>query len=82
MSWTYGDQADEVIEYLLEAGLLEINQDSDKAFYKAKLWGTVLTAKKDGVILVYSYQKDGDTIKSVDFNLIDRDEFNKTYEYI
>ena len=82
MSWTYGDQADEIIEYLLESGQLEINPDSVKNFYKAELWGTVLTAKKQDVILIYSYEKDGNEIKSVDFNLIDKDEFDKTYEYI
>lgn len=82
MSWTYGDDTDEVIEYLLETGQLEIDHDSMKSFYKAELWGTILTAKKQDVILIYSYKKDGDQIVSVDFNFIDKDEFDQTYEYI
>ena len=81
-SLKYGDDEDEVIKYLLDNGKLTINPYSEKCFYQAELWGTVLSAKKDDIILVYDVKKDGEIILDVDFNLIDKDEFDKTYEYI
>mgnify|MGYP006883277024 FL=1 len=81
-SWQYGDEDDEVIRYLLETGKLLINPNSEKYFYQADLWGTTLKAKKNDIILIYDVKRDGDLIENVDFNLIDRDEFDQTYEYI
>lgn len=81
-SWQYGDEEDDVIKYLLDTGKLIINPDLDDTFYQAELWGTILRAKKNDIILIYDVKRDGDLIENVDFNLIDRDEFDKTYEYI
>ena len=82
LSWTYGDVEDENIKYLLKTKKLMINPDLADSFYKANLRGTFLTAKKDDLILIYGVKKVGNKIISVDFNLIDKDEFDKTYEYM
>lgn len=82
LSWTYGDVEDENIKYLLKTKKLMVNPDLADSFYKANLRGTFLTAKKDDLVLIYGVKKAGDKIISVDFNLIDKDEFDKTYEYI
>lgn len=82
LSWTYGDVEDVNIKYLLKTKKLMINPDLADSFYKANLRGTFLTAKKDDLILIYGVKKVGNKIISVDFNLIDKDEFDKTYEYI
>lgn len=81
-SWQYGDTEDDVIDYLLCNGRLKINPESEDCFYQAQLWGTTLSAKKNDIILIYDVQRDRDTIINVDFNLIDKQEFDKTYEYI
>lgn len=44
--------------------------------------GTILRAKKNDIILIYDVKRDGNLIENVDFNLIDKDEFDKTYQYI
>lgn len=81
-SWQYGEDEDDVIRYLLDSGKLIINPNSDDAFYQADLWGTTLRAKKNDIILIYDVKRDGQDIINVDFNLIDKDEFEKTYQYI
>ena len=80
--WKYGDEEDEVIQFLLDSGKLIINHDSRDKFYEAKLWGTTLFAKKSDIVLTYQVKKEASQIEDVDFNLIDKDEFDKTYEYI
>lgn len=82
LSWKYGDCDNEIIDYLLDSGKLIINSDSEESFYQADIWGTTLKAKKDDIILIYDIKKVGNKIICVDFNLIDREEFEKTYEYI
>lgn len=82
LSWQYGEDEDDVIRYLLDSGKLIINPNSDDAFYQADLWGTTLRAKKNDIILIYDVKRDGQDIINVDFNLIDKDEFEKTYQYI
>lgn len=81
-AWQYGEEEDEVICHLLKTNQLIINEDSYDQFYEAKLWGTTLTASKIDIILVYSVDRDREIIHSVDFNLIAKEEFDKTYEYI
>lgn len=81
-SWQYGEDEDNVIRSLLDSGKLIINPNSDDAFYQADLWGTTLRAKKSDIILIYDVKRDGQDIINVDFNLIDKDEFDKTYQYI
>lgn len=81
-SWQYGDDEDDVIKYLLDNGKLTINPDSDVAFYKAELWETTLRAKKNDIILIYNVKRAGKEIIDVDFNFIDKIEFDQTYEYI
>ncbi len=82
LSWTYEDRKDEVIDYLLNSGMLKVNLGSYDYFYEAKLWGTVLWGKKSDIVLIYKVTKDKDRIVDVDFNLIDKDEFDQSYEYI
>lgn len=82
LSWTYEDRKDEVIDYLLNSGMLKVNLGSYDYFYEAKLWGTVLWGKKSDIVLIYEVIKDRNRIVDVDFNLIDKDEFDQSYEYI
>ena len=82
LSWTYEDDRDDIIKYLLKTKKLLLDIDSENSFYQAKLWGTILTAKKDDIILVYNVTKADEKIISVDFNLVDKGEFNLTYEYM
>ena len=67
---------------MLDNGKLTINPDSDVAFYKAELWETTLRAKKNDIILIYNVKRAGKEIIDVDFNFIDKIEFDQTYEYI
>lgn len=82
LSWTYDDDQNDVIDYLLSTGKLKINKDSFDKFYQAELWGTTLWAKKTDIVLIYDVKLGKDQIEDVDFNLIDKQEFDKTYEYI
>ena len=62
--------------------MLKVNLGSYDYFYEAKLWRTVLWGKKSDIVLIYEVIKDRNRIVDVDFNLIDKDEFDQSYEYI
>ena len=47
------------------------------------LWGTVLKADNDAVIIFYSIEyDDNNNIKDVDFNFVERGEFERTYNIV
>ncbi len=71
------------IEYLIAHKGLVINEGDEDNYFSAPLWGDILSARADCMIVFYSVtiNEDGD-VTDVDFNFVARDEFEKTYDVI
>lgn len=71
------------IQFLIDCKGLVINENNEEAYYSAPLWGDLLSAAKDAVIVFYSLEYDSEQkIADADFNFVARDEFDKTYDVI
>lgn len=81
-AWEVTDGMCKEIEFLVEKKGLVIDEDSEEAYFTAPLWGTMLSAAKDAVIIFYEilWDKDGNVLEA-DFNFVAKNEFDKTYNY-
>lgn len=78
--WCAEDGLCPEIRFLQEHKGLVIDPSDTEKRYSAPLWGTVLSAAADALIVFYSITRNGDgTITDADFNFISREEFDRTY---
>lgn len=79
-AWRLGDEMCPEIRFLIEYRELVIDEGSEDACFRAPLWGDMLSAAKDAVIVFYEleYGSSHEVVKA-DFNFVARDEFDKTY---
>lgn len=78
--WQDGDESCEEIRFLLDTGRLTISPDTPDKYYNAFLWGTMLSARKDAVVVFYEVTRDSEgKITDIDFNLVARESFEKNY---
>lgn len=78
--WTREEPEDEIIRYLLDNRFITVNPNDRERYFNACLWGTQLSAAMDAVIIIYDVVRDMDgELKSVDFNFVAKEEFDKTY---
>lgn len=83
LAWTVDDNMCEEIEFLQKEKGLVINEESIEKYFSAPLWGSVLSAGKDAVIVFYRINRDENgLITDVDFNFVKREEFEKTYRIL
>ncbi len=81
--WMYGDPMCPEIRYLMENRHLTFHEDDPDKYFRAPLWGTILYAAKDAVIVFYRIVRDeSDQITDEEFNFVERKEFDKTYELL
>lgn len=69
----------EIISYLMDRGFLKISEDPDNYFVGQVRSGLVY-GKKDDYLLIYSEDMDGPC--KYDFNFVDKDIFDQTYEIL
>ena len=69
----------QIITYLRDKGFLEITDDPDK-YFKAKIDSFIVYGKKDDYLLIYSEDKKGPC--KYDFNFVDKEVFENTYEIV
>lgn len=82
-AWLLGDPMNEVIEFLLEHKELRISPDRPEACFQAPLWGSLLTAAADAVLVIYRQDRDEEgRIQDVEFNFVARAEFDRTYRFV
>lgn len=68
------------MEFLIKNKGLVMNDKDEQEYYKAPLWGDILTAGRDAVIVFYSIKRDvAGNIVDAEFNFVAREEFEKTY---
>ena len=77
--WAKGDPACEAINYLLDSGRLCIDEGNREKYYNAELWGTMLSAPEDAVIVFYSIDQQNGQIQNIGFNFVDRKTFDRDY---
>ncbi len=71
------------IRFLMEHRGLVIDEADEQAYFRAPLWGDMLTAAKDAVIVFYSLSRDdAGAPVDADFNFVARDEFERIYEVL
>lgn len=76
------DMCDEVEFLKCEKGLTIDETDEEKCF-TAPLWGSILSAPKDAVIVFYEINREENgEIKDIEFNFVQRDEFEKIYSLV
>lgn len=83
LAWCFGDPDNEIIDFLVRHKDLVVDANNPEQYFSAPLWGTLLTARQDAVIVFYRVDRDEfGNIIDVDFNFVARDEFDKTYSLI
>ena len=82
-AWCFGDEKGEEIQFLIDKKGLILNYENLSAFFEAPLWGTILTANSDAVLIFYEIERDENgNIFDASFNFVAKDEFEKTYKFI
>lgn len=71
------------IKFLIANKKLIIDESSIEKYFSAKLWGTLLSARRDTIIVFYNIEKDNyNNIVDIDFNFVENAEFYKTYDLL
>ena len=79
----YGDPMGPEMQYLVEHKQLTFHEDEPNRYFQAPLWGTMLSAARNAVIVFYRIDRDeSGKILDAEFNFVARDEFEKTYEIL
>ena len=82
-AWLLGDPKDEVIEFLLAHRDLRIDPADPAECFRAPLWGSILTAGADAVLVIHGLERDETgRILDVDFNFVAGAEFERTYRFV
>lgn len=82
-AWREGQPVSGAVRFLLDSGRLRIDRQDPLRRYSARLWGTVLSADRNAVIVFYEVRRGpAGTIEDAQFGLVAGDEFEKTYDII
>lgn len=82
-AWDAQEPMSDEIAFLIEKKGLVIDRQSRDRYFSAPLWGTMLYAARDAVIIFYSITRDGNgLITDASFNFVKREVFAQTYERI
>lgn len=81
--WMMGDAMCPEVEFLIEQGRLELHKEDPEHYFKGTGWGTKLTASSDAALVFYEIKRNaGGNVVDAEFNFVDRDTFEETYELI
>lgn len=81
--WMMGDAMCPEVEFLIKQGRLELHKEDPEHYFKGTGWGTKLTASSDAALVFYEIKRNaGGNIVDAEFNFVDRDTFEETYELI
>lgn len=81
--WMMGDEMCPEVEFLIEHGKLELHKEDPEHYFQGTGWGTKLTASSDAALVFYEIKRNADgKITDAEFNFVDREMFEKTYELI
>ena len=81
--WSFTEGMIPEIDFIIRTGKLLVNEADDDKYFTAELWGAVLSASKDSLILIRGVEtNDAGDLTNVSFDFITKDEFEKTYQYV
>lgn len=82
-AWLAEDGICPEIRFLMEQKHLTLNKRNPEKYFQAPLWGAHLSAAKNAVLIFYRIERDeaGD-VMDAEFNFVERNEFEKTYEFL
>ncbi len=77
------DESDETIQFALNKGILEIDEDVPGSYFRAHVRRTVLTGDKDAAVVIYGriFDENG-KLKDLDLAIVAADELRMRYEMI
>lgn len=82
-AWSAECPPSEELRWALEHGRLTLDEKDPAHYFRAELWGTVLTAPRDAVLLLYRIERDAaGQITDMDFNFVVREEFAHSYRVL
>lgn len=82
-AWLLGDPMNEAVLFMQRYKGLQISPDEPDRCFQPPLWGSILTAAADAVLVIYHLDRDeAGHIVDVDFNFVARSEFDLTYHFI
>lgn len=84
LAWKSGmSEEEKEIRFLKEKKGLIIHHDNFEKYYIAPLWGSILSAPEDAIIIFYRIDKNEQgEILDIDFNFCARKEFDANYDVI
>lgn len=83
LAWASDQPIFDVVQFLFDRKLVVLHEDDPAHFFSASLWGTEETAAKDAVLVFYRIQRDDSgNILKVEFNFVERSEFDQTYRIV
>lgn len=81
--WDLTEEIIPEIDFIIKTGKLLINKNDDSKYFTAEIWGAMLSAPKDALILIRSFEtNDTGEITDVSFDFITKEEFEKTYMFV
>lgn len=79
-AWDASEPPCAEIDFLCREKGLVLNDADPEHYFTAPLWGTMESADRNAVLVFYSITRAADgIITDADYNLVARDEFEKTY---
>lgn len=82
-AWTAEDGMVPEIAWLIAERGLVISEKEEEKYFTAPLWGTMLSAARDAVIVFYRIDRDENgNITDADFNFVAKNEFDRTYSWV
>jgi len=82
-AWTTEEGMIPEIAYLIAERGLVIDETHEETYFTAPLWGTILSAARDAVIVFYCVKRDEKGgITEVDYNFVAKKEFDQTYSWM
>lgn len=80
--WTAKNDMCQEVEYLIKEKGLVLDAEHPDRYFQAPLWGTTLYASKTAVLVCYKIVRDEEKILDVQFNFVEKEEFDRTYELL
>lgn len=80
--WTAEEPICDEIEFLQKEKGLILDETDIKAYFNAPLWGSMLSAARNAVLVFYRIDREGGRIVDADFNFVEQTEFGKAYRYL
>ena len=82
-AWQVGQPVSDAVRFLLDSGRLTIDRQNPDRYFSAQLWGTLLSARQDAVIVFYEIRRTAEgRVADAQFSFVAREEFDRNYDIL